>query len=48
MKFDEIKIEFEKYVSFDIISKSNEYVTTTNTTYSNEMGANDPYGEDKF
>lgn len=48
MKFEEIEIKFEEYVSFDIISESKEDETVTNTTYSNEMGANDPYGEDKF
>ena len=47
MKFEEIKVEFEKFESFDIIAESNDAEATTAPKYSNE-GANDPYENDKF
>ncbi len=46
MKFEEIKLEFEKNYSLDVIAESVEN-PTQQTTYSNE-GANDPYEDDKF
>ena len=46
MKFEEIRVEFEKYASLDVIAESNENPEQT-TAYSNE-GANDPYENDKF
>ena len=46
MKFEEIKMEFEKYATLDVIAESNED-PTQQTTYSNE-GNNDPYADDKF
>ena len=45
MKFEEIKIEFEKYSTLDIIAESKD--PTQQTTYTNE-GSNDPYENDKF
>ena len=45
MKFEEIRVEFEKYASLDVIAESIEPVQQT--TYSNE-GDNDPYENDKF
>ena len=47
MKFEEIKLEFEKLNALDIIAESQAPEVTTQTTYSNE-GANDPYEDDKF
>ena len=46
MKFEEIKLELEKYVTLDVIAESVED-PTQQTTYSNE-GDNDPYEDDKF
>ncbi len=46
MKFEKIKLEFEKYATLDTIAESVEN-PTQQTTYSNE-GANDPYEDDKF
>ncbi len=45
MKFEEIKIEFEKLSVNDVVAESSE--EPTQTTFSNE-GANDPYEDDKF
>ncbi len=45
MKFEEIKMEFEKYATLDIIAESE--TVPEQTTYSNE-GDNDPYADDKF
>lgn len=47
MKFEEIKMEFEKYATLDIIAESKDPEVPTQTTYSNE-GSNDPYESDKF
>lgn len=47
MKFEEIRVEFEKYSSLDVIAESQEPEVPTQTTYSNE-GSNDPYEDDKF
>ena len=48
MKFEEIKVEFEKYATLDIIAESaGEETPTQQTAYSNE-GTNDPYADDKF
>ncbi len=46
MKFEEIKVEFEKYATLDIIAESKD--PTQQTTYTNEGGSNDPYEYDKF
>ena len=46
MKFEEIKVEFEKFNSLDVIASSPE-VPTTRSPYSNE-GTNDPYYSDPF
>ena len=45
MNFEEIKVEFEKYATLDIIAESETVPTAP--TYSNE-GDNDPYENDKF
>ena len=45
MKFEEIKVEFKKYATLDVIAESE--TIPEQTTYSNE-GANDPYENDKF
>ncbi len=45
MKFEDIKVEFEKFNALDIIAESQEL--PEQPTYSNE-GANDPYADDKF
>ena len=45
MKFEEIKVEFEKYATLDVIAESESQQETT--TYSNEI-PHDPYGTDKF
>ena len=47
MKFEEIKVEFEKYATLDIIAESETVPEQTTTAYSNE-GDNDPYENDKF
>ena len=47
MKFEEIKVEFEKYATLDIIAESPDPTQQTTTAYSNE-GDNDPYEYDKF
>ena len=47
MKFEEIKMEFERYATLDVIAESAEENPTQQTTYSNE-GTNDPYEDDKF
>ena len=46
MKFEEMKVEFEKLNSLDIIAESPE-VPTTRSPYSNE-GTNDPFNSDPF
>lgn len=45
MKFEEIKLEFEKYATLDVIAESDS--SPEQTTYSNE-GSNDPFEHDKF
>lgn len=47
MKFEEIKLEFEKYATLDVIAESDSSPEQTTTAYSNE-GSNDPYENDKF
>ena len=48
MKFEEIKMEFEKYATLDVIAESVEGPEQpTQQTISNE-GTNDPYENDKF
>ena len=45
MKFEEIKMEFEKYATLDITAESaGEETPTQQTAYSNE-GTNDPYAD---
>ncbi len=47
MKFEEIRVEFEKYSSLDVIAESPDPAQQTTTAYSNE-GTNDPYFDDPF
>ncbi len=48
MKFEEIKLEFEKYATLDVIAESvGGPEQPTQQTISNE-GSNDPYADDKF